>query len=146
LDVLEHLDRRRQRELLGEIRTAFPQLHMLLITVPNTSFLPLRLVFLFTGRLNYGRRGILDETHKFLFSRHSLKELLNDSMFSITSLKGLPPPLGLLPLPKWSSSILEPIANCLVSFLPGLFAYQWICVSTPIPTTDSLLSKTKSFS
>ena len=146
LDVLEHLDRRRQRELLGEIRAAFPQLHMLLITVPNTSFLPLRLVFLFTGRLNYGRRGILDETHRFLFSRHSLKELLNDSMFSITSLKGLPPPLGLLPLPKWSTSILEPIANCLVNFLPGLFAYQWLCVSTPIPTTDSLLSKPKSFS
>jgi hypothetical protein len=99
LDVLEHLDRRRQRELLGEIRTAYPQLPKLLITVPNTSFLPLRIVFLLTGRLNYGRRGILDETHRFLFSRHSLKELLNDSMFSITSLKGLPPPFGLLPLP-----------------------------------------------
>ena len=146
LDVLEHLDRRRQRELLGEIRTAYPQLPKLLITVPNTSFLPLRIVFLLTGRLNYGRRGILDETHRFLFSRHSLKELLNDSMFSITSLKGLPPPFGLLPLPKWITSILEPIASCLVSFFPGLFAYQWLCVSTPMPTADSLLSKTKSFS
>jgi glycosyltransferase involved in cell wall biosynthesis len=146
LDVLEHLDRRRQRELLGEVRNAYPQLPMLLITVPNTSFLPLRLVFLFSGRLNYGRRGILDETHRFLFSRHSLKELLSDSMFSITSLKGLPPPIGLLPLPKWLTSILEPILNFLVSLLPGLFAYQWICASTPMPSADSLLSKTKSFS
>jgi hypothetical protein len=146
LDVLEHLDRRRQRELLGEVRNAYPQLPMLLITVPNTSFLPLRLVFLFTGRLNYGRRGILDETHRFLFSRHSLKELLSDSMFSITSLKGLPPPIGLLPLPKWLTSILEPILNSLVSLFPGLFAYQWICVSKPMPTADSLLEKTRNFS
>ena len=145
LDVLEHLDRRRQRELLGEIRTAYPQLPKLLITVPNTSFLPLRIVFLLTGRLNYGRRGILDETHRFLFSRHSLKELLNDSMFSITSLKGLPPPFGLLPLPEWVTSILGPLANSLVGFFPGLFAYQWICVSTPMPTGDSLLGRTKSF-
>jgi hypothetical protein len=146
LDVLEHLDRRRQRELLGEIRAAYPQLPKLLITVPNTSFLPLRLVFLFTGRLNYGRRGILDETHRFLFSRHSLKELLVDSMFSIQSLKGLPPPFGLLPLPKWIASILGPIADCLVRISPGLFAYQWICVSTPMPSADSLLGKTKNFS
>ena len=146
LDVLEHLDRRRQRELLGEVRAAYPQLPKLLITVPNTSFLPLRLVFLFTGRLNYGRRGILDETHRFLFSRHSLKELLVDSMFSIQSLKGLPPPFGLLPLPKWIASILGPIADCLVRISPGLFAYQWICVSTPMPSADSLLGKTKNFS
>jgi hypothetical protein len=146
LDVLEHLDRRRQRELLGEIRAAYPQLPKLLITVPNTSFLPLRLVFLFTGRLNYGRRGILDETHRFLFSRHSLKELLVDSMFSIQSLKGLPPPFGLLPLPKWIASILGPMADCLVRISSGLFAYQWICVSTPMPSADSLLGKTENFS
>ena len=145
LDVLEHLDRRRQRELLGEIRTAYPRLPMLIITVPNTSFLPLRLVFLFTGRLNYGRRGILDETHRFLFSQHSLKELLSDSMFSISSLKGLPPPFGLLPIPSWITSIIEPIAKYLVNLFPGLFAYQWICIATPMPTADSLLCKTKSF-
>jgi hypothetical protein len=66
-------------------------------------------------------------------------------MFSITSLKGLPPPFGLLPLPEWGTSILGPLANSLVGFFPGLFAYQWICISTPMPTGDSLLGRTKSF-
>ncbi|NBT48509.1 MAG: glycosyltransferase [Actinobacteria bacterium] len=146
LDVLEHLDRRRQRELLGEIRTTFPSLPLLIASVPNTSFLPLRLVFLFTGRLNYGRRGILDETHRFLFSRHSLKELMSDSMFSIESLHGLPPPIGLLRLPSWIGRILEEVFQILAGLLPGLFAYQWFCLARPTPTAESLLAEARSFS
>ena len=146
LDVLEHLDRRRQRELLKEIRLAFPTLPQLIISVPNTSFMPLRLVFLFTGRLNYGRRGILDETHRFLFSRHSLKELMADSMFSIKKLRGIPPPVGLLGLPSRICRPLEWLLRKLAEFLPGLFAYQWFCIAQPTPSAEILLAEAKSFS
>lgn len=145
LDVLEHLDRPRQRELLGEIRRALPTLPMLIISVPNTSFLPLRLVFLFTGRLNYGRRGILDETHRFLFSRHSLKELLADSMFSIQSLRGIPPPIGLLGLPPRFRYFMEKLLQRLALFCPGLFSYQWFCIAQPIPSAEMLLNEAKGF-
>jgi len=146
LDVLEHLDRRRQRELLGEIRSALPSLPLLIISVPNTSFLPLRIIFFFNGRLNYGRRGILDETHRFLFSRHSLKELMGDSMFSIKRLIGLPPPVGLLGLPGPISCFSSWALGALANLFPGLFAYQWFCLAQPIPTADALLAKTKKVS
>ena len=145
LDVLEHLDRRRQRELLGEIRQALPTLPRLIVSVPNTSFLPLRLVFLFAGRLNYGRRGILDETHRFLFTRHSLKELMADSMFTIQKFQGIPPPIGLLSLPPLFCHALEYILRILARYLPGLFAYQWFCIAEPTPSAKALLGEARVF-
>jgi glycosyltransferase involved in cell wall biosynthesis len=66
LDVIEHIPRKQHVALLDKLRDALDDPPAkVIISVPNTAFLPLRLSFALLGRLNYSRRGILDDTHAF---------------------------------------------------------------------------------
>jgi hypothetical protein len=140
LDILEHLPRPMQRDVLGRLRQRYCQpAAKFIVTVPNTAFLPLRIVFLLFGRLNYGIRGILDETHCFLFTESSLRELFADAMYEIEMLKGIPAPYFLLPIPRGLAVILDAIHSFLVKLLPRVFAYQFLVVARPLPTLETLL-------
>ncbi len=140
LDIIEHLPRAQQTRLLDALRDEQKVTSRVLISVPNTAFLPLRAVFFFFGRLNYGRRGILDDTHAFLFTRKSLSELLTDCGFKILSWRFTPPPyelaLGSTPLPRFLTKLHLLFARA----LPSWFAYQMIVECEPLPTVDALLS------
>jgi hypothetical protein len=141
LDILEHLPRPMQREVLGRLRERYCQpAAKFIVTVPNTGFLPLRVVFLLFGRLNYGIRGILDETHYFLFTESSLRELFSDAMYETDIVKGIPAPYFLLPIPHKMASFLDRIHTILARNMPRLFAYQFLIVAKPLPTLEKLLN------
>lgn len=145
LDVLEHLVRPAQVRLLDAIRNLYGSSGTkLVVCVPNTAFFPIRLVFLFFGKLNYGRRGILDETHAFLFTKSSLRTLLEESEFEILSFRGLPPPYGFAFGKSRITNSMSKIHSIFARALPSAFGYQFIVECVPRPTPAQLLVKSRS--
>ena len=142
LDVIEHLPRAAQTRILDRIRESYAAGETrVVLSVPNTAFLLVRAVFFFLGRLNYGRRGILDETHAFLFTRHSLGTLLNECQYKVLSFHAVPPPYGLA-LGKTRWAIIATRVNAfLARWFPSLFAFQHLVEIKPRPTLRSLLDQ-----
>jgi len=101
----------------------------------NVAFLPVRIALLL-GWFNYGRRGILDLTHRRLFTVNSFRRLLKNAGFRIDRVIGFGPPLA--DLADGRSRIFE-IADRLLARLartwPRLFAYQILieCTRTDLP-------------
>jgi 2-polyprenyl-3-methyl-5-hydroxy-6-metoxy-1,4-benzoquinol methylase len=83
-DVLEHL-----RDPLSALRQARPLLApggSVLISTPNVAHGDVRLALL-SGRFNYTKLGILDQTHTRFFTRDSLVEFLHDAGFVLAELR-----------------------------------------------------------
>jgi len=140
LDVIEHIPRKQHAALLDALRVALDDPPAkLIISVPNTAFLPLRLSFALLGRLNYSRRGILDDTHAFLFTKHSLKELMEECGFSIQSWHHIPPPYELAFGNGAVPSLLTSLHALAARLLPGIFAYQHLVEATIRPTVSTLI-------
>lgn len=140
LDVIEHLPRPTQTRILDQIRESLGDVRVLL-SVPNTAFLPVRLVFFFFGRLNYGSRGILDETHAFLFTRHSLQTLLNECQYTMLSLHAVPPPYELAFGKTRFVTLATRLNAILARWFPSLFAYQLLAEIKPRPTLRAFLAQ-----
>ncbi len=140
LDVIEHIPRANHTALLDRLRQDFDEPPAkVIISVPNTAFLPLRLVFLLFGRLNYGRRGILDDTHAFLFTRSSLTELMDSCGYDILRWHHTPAPYELA-FGNCRIARLLTQGNALAArVFPSLFAYQHIIETIPRPTVRTLL-------
>jgi len=139
LDVLEHLDTPAQTRLLAAVRDlANQQKPSVLISTPNVAFIITRCMLLL-GQFNYGRRGILDGTHRHLFTLSSLRTMLEQAGYRIGKFRPIPPPypeaLGDNFLSR-SFLFMHRIAACL---LPRLFAYQFFVVAWPLPTVHQLL-------
>jgi len=142
LDVIEHIPRPAQALLLDQLRERFASLDTrFVISVPNTAFFPLRFIFFFLGRLNYGRRGILDETHSFLFTRSSLLELMADCELTVCSFQGIPPPYELAFGKSPVVDFLTRLHALAASIWPSFFAYQHLLEVRPQPTLGMLLKK-----
>ena len=138
LDVIEHtaepeifLERVRQALILN------PKAR-LIISTGNVAFLPVRLMMML-GKMNYGKRGILDLTHKRLFTFASLERLLKQGGFEILSRRGVAGPFPLV----FGNGLLGRFLQVLTGFghalLPGLFAYQMIFVARAKPSLEYLL-------
>jgi hypothetical protein len=142
LDVIEHLPRTAQTQILDQIRERYGEENTkVIISVPNTAFLPVRVVFFFLGRLNYGRRGILDETHAFLFTRHSLQTLLDECQFKVLSFHAVPAPFALAFGANWLATKATQINAFLARWFPSLFAFQHLVEIKPKPTLKALLNR-----
>jgi glycosyltransferase involved in cell wall biosynthesis len=141
MDVIEHLPRPEHVVLLDQLRRELndPPAKAI-ISVPNTAFFPLRISFAFLGRLNYGRRGILDDTHAFLFTRKSLRELMNECGYDIQKWYHTPPPYELaLGRNNWLAKLLTSVHATAAGLLPSIFAYQHLIVAIPRPTVPTLI-------
>lgn len=140
LDVIEHLPRPNHAALLDHLRQRFddPPVRVV-ISVPNTAFFPVRFVFAFLGKLNYGRRGILDDTHAFLFTRASLAGLLEDCGYDILAWHQSAAPYELAIGKSRLSDLLGRINAVAAKLWPTLFAYQIIVEATPRPTVETLI-------
>jgi hypothetical protein len=140
MDIIEHIRRKEQFLLLEKIR-AMGSTHptKVIISVPNSVFLPVR-VMMMLGRINYGRRGILDETHAFLFTRHSLRSLLLSAGYRLGRIEYTAAPIAfVLPgLPRFSQ-FLSGMQRKLAHLLPGWFAYQIVAEAYPTATVSALL-------
>lgn len=139
LDVLEHLDTPAIIRLLDHIRaTAGEKTPTLIITTPNIAYLLIRLQLL-RGAFNYGKRGILDLTHRHLFTFRSLCDLLSQSGYRLEEVKGIPPPFPAALGENALSRALLAVNRLLIRLAPGLFSYQIFVRATPLPTVDHLL-------
>ena len=141
LDIIEHLVNP-EHFLENLRRSACLRGSRLILTTPNVTFLPLRIMFLF-GFFNYGKRGILDRTHTRLFTFGSLRRMLRQAGFDVTSMQGIPAPFPLaFGRNSWIGKFLLKINHILTMIGPGVFSYQIYCEATAAPTVDELLART----
>ena len=140
LDVIEHL---KEPEIgIAKIASVMNPGAVLYASTGNVAFFLLRIMLLL-GFFNYGRKGILDKTHKRLFTTSSFVRLLKQSNFSVEAIIGFGPPIKDLASPKSKSGgILDGIFFQLAKFYPPLFSYQFLIVAKKKYELSDLLNKT----
>jgi 2-polyprenyl-3-methyl-5-hydroxy-6-metoxy-1,4-benzoquinol methylase len=140
-DVLEHLQD--PEAFLKKLRTFMDsQNSRIIISTPNIAFAIIRISLLF-GQFNYGPRGILDLTHKRLFTFGSLRRILMHQGFSILKIRGVPAPFQLaLGLKSSFAKILLALNSLAIILSKKLFSYQVFVVAKPNPTVSQMLSIT----
>ncbi len=122
LDCLEHL--KEPERLVSFLRRHYcaPSTRFL-VTVPNVAFFPVRLALLI-GQFNYGRMGILDLTHKRLFTFGSLRRMLEEAGCIVESMRGIPAPYSKAFGRGFFPRLLTGLNLLLIPIAPGLFSYQ----------------------
>lgn len=126
LDIIEHL-------YLPEKSTK--QIHQLLkeegilyASTANIGYIIMRLSHLL-GWFNYGKKGILDQTHHHLYTIGSFKRLLHNTGFEICEVKGFGPPivdhfgLGVF----WRT--IDHICWLLARLYPKLFSFNFLIMA-----------------
>ncbi len=136
LDVIEHLSNP-EIFLLNLTRQSFRKSPVFLMSTGNVAFIVVRLMLLL-GFFNYGRRGILDITHKRLFSIRSFKNLLEQTGFLITKRNYFPFPFRALGFRPGLAAFLEKINIALLRIAPSLFAYQFMYEAAPVAMPERL--------
>jgi 2-polyprenyl-3-methyl-5-hydroxy-6-metoxy-1,4-benzoquinol methylase len=144
LDVIEHLaePERFLLDLRNNSRHVPPdgQPARLVLTTPNIAFFMVRFNLL-SGRFNYAQRGILDITHKRLFTKSSLRTALRDSGYVIEQMRAVPAPGGVIG--GTIGKILGALFAMLARIWPRMFAFQWLVVCHPRPGIRQLLATTE---
>lgn len=137
MDIIEHLDS--PEEFLSNVRNSFSRYSpRIIMTTGNTAFISERLSLLL-GFFNYGKKGILDLTHKRLFTMNSLRKTLRITGYKIIKIEGIPVPFQLIFGKGWTSSSLSIMNRILIFFSKSLFAYQIAVTAIPVPTLENLL-------
>lgn len=141
LDVLEHLEN--PEKFLYQLRILTAKYNpKFIVTTGNIGFIITRFSLLI-GQFNYGKRGILDLTHKRLFTFGSFRSLLKEEGYLIETEKGIPVPIPFIIKNKILSKILLTVNVLLIKLLKGLFSFQIAMVVKPLPTLDILLDQAK---
>ena len=123
LDVIEHLNN--PETAVNKIAHILKQDGILYASTANVAYIPIRLS-LFLGMFNYGRRGILDLTHKRLFTISSFTKLVCQNGFEIIDIKYFGPPIldyaggGLI------MTLIDKFCYHAAQFCPSVFAYQFL--------------------
>jgi hypothetical protein len=146
LDVIEHLADP-ERFLIGlrhesqTLRPGHPATKVV-ISTPNVAFAAIR-VNLLLGRFNYAERGILDITHKRLFTWSSLLATLRDCGYRVEHTIPIGVPFEAV-LPGTLGQVLGRACDLLARAWPALFAFQIMAVCEPLPGVHHVLSSTGS--
>ncbi len=146
LDVLEHLSD--PERFLLDLRTSGRATGRgggprMILTTPNVAFVAVRLNLLL-GRFNYAERGILDVTHRRLFTRASLLQVLEECGYDVESFEGVGAPFAAV-LRGRLGRALGWWADGLAAMWSGLFAFQFLVVCRARPSLDQLLAEGESF-
>ncbi|GIW78120.1 MAG: hypothetical protein KatS3mg104_3183 [Phycisphaerae bacterium] len=145
LDVIEHLadperfllDLRNHSQTTDQVRRT-PHL---ILSTPNIAFVGIRLNLLL-GRFSYAERGILDITHKRLFTKRSLLRMLRDCGYRVEKFIPVPVPFEIV-IPTTTGRLLGKVSNFLARSWPAMFAFQSMVVCRPLPGVHQLLSQTE---
>ena len=140
LDVIEHLSN--PEIFLEQLRAKLSGNNKVKIIVSsgNVCFFITRFMMIL-GQFNYGRRGILDITHRRLFTVGSLERLLRYAAYQIDNRQYIPAPYPLAIGLNVLSRFLLSVNNSLSKILPGLFSYQSLYVVRPRPSIEWLLAQ-----
>lgn len=137
LDIIEHLSN--PELFLDQLRVKFglgqPKI---ILTTPNIAFFILRFQLL-TGNFNYGKQGILDKTHKRLFTFKSIKRLCIQCGYTIEKVKGIPAPFPKAIGKNIISRFLLGVNRFLILFSKKIFSYQIYLELKPTPVVTNLL-------
>jgi SAM-dependent methyltransferase len=122
-DTLEHMND--PDGLLRRVGEALSPGGLLLISVPNVANLYVRLNLLF-GRFPYADRGILDRTHRFFFTRASLRRMLEGEGFEIRrqAVSMIPLPLAFPGMPRPLLGLLSAGLGLATRLFPTLLGFQ----------------------
>jgi len=144
LDVLEHLHS--PEAFLATLhRLPGANQPQFLISVPNVAFLPLRLRLL-AGGFEYGREGILDLTHRRLFTARSLRRLLDQSGYRLHEVWGVPAPFPKAIGDGRLGRMLTALNGLAIRVSRRIFAYQLMVRATALPTVRVLLDRSRAAS
>jgi glycosyltransferase involved in cell wall biosynthesis/cyclopropane fatty-acyl-phospholipid synthase-like methyltransferase len=140
LDVLEHMKvpERTAQQIFAVMRPG----GKLYASTGNIAFWVIRCMHLL-GHFNYGRRGILDLTHKRLFTVGSFQRLLRNAGFRIDAVRCFGPPLA--DLNHGHSKALKLMDRIFAGFAKvwkSMFGYQILIEATRPDSIESLMEKT----
>jgi glycosyltransferase involved in cell wall biosynthesis len=138
LDIIEHVE---NPELLMDFlrKKIHPSKRPLVIlTTPNIAFFIMRLQLLF-GNFNYGKKGILDRTHKRLFTFGTLRKLCGQTGYKIRKIKGIPAPFPEAIGYNWISRGFLTLNKLLIRISKRLFSYQIYAELEPTPVVENML-------
>lgn len=129
-DVLEHLPA--PRRILEVAFRALRPGGLILVSVPNVAHWSVR-ANLLIGRFDYEDVGIMDSTHLRWFTAKSIRALIENAGFEITSVRhsaGVALPVYYRSLPGLiPRRILQPIVRMLAKAVPTLFGCQHVIVA-----------------
>jgi glycosyltransferase involved in cell wall biosynthesis len=138
LDIIEHLDS--PEEFLLKLRAHFSRFApKLVLTTGNVGFAVVR-ASLLLGHFNYGKKGILDMTHKRLSTFSSLKRTLVNAGYTIERISGIPVPYPLVFGKNRFSSFLLRLNKFFIRMSRRLFSYQIAIIARPDPDVNFLLA------
>jgi len=123
LDVIEHLDN--PENFIKKLKLLLKNnINIKLIfSTPNVAFFIVRISLLF-GNFNYAPKGILDFTHKRLFTFKSFTKLFERENFKILKSKGIPAPFPVVLGETKISYFLLKLNLFLIKLSKKLFAFQ----------------------
>jgi glycosyltransferase involved in cell wall biosynthesis len=139
LDVLEHLER--PEEGVRKIAEILKPGGILYASTGNIGYFVMRASLLF-GQFNYGKRGILDLTHRRLFTIYSFKKLLRDEGFLISELHGFGPPIRDMIGQGRSLRLVDETSGTLARIWPRLFAFSFLVVAQKTEELEDLYART----
>jgi len=139
LDVIEHLSC--PEEFVDRLRHALRLMPdaTLLVSTANVAFFTAR-IMLAIGEFNYGKRGILDLSHRRLFTFGSFRRLFEQAGFSVVEEMGIPAPFSLALGDNVFSRFLSRLNSFFIRLSRCLFSYQIYFVVKPLPSLEYLLS------
>ena len=97
---------------------------------------------LFLGHFNYGKRGILDLTHKRVYTTYSFKKLLAQNGFIIKEARFFDPPIMDLISRNAFFQGIEAVSVFLARMYLSLFAYTFLLVAQRTDAIDDIYDKT----
>ncbi len=114
-----------------------------ILSTPNIAFITVRLNLLL-GRFPYAERGILNVAHKRLFTRSTLRHMLEDCGYVVEESRPVGPPFELVMGGRWGR-VLGWLGDRLARAWPSMFGFQFVVRARPAPGMNQLLSQSERF-
>lgn len=146
LDVIEHLSEPERfllklRESYKSPRDTTTGPPPVILSTPNVAFVTVRLNLLL-GKFTYAERGILDITHRRLFTRGSLVRMLEDCGYQIEKVLPVPVPFDAVFGGRLGPPFTR-LSRILCAVWPRLFAFQFMVLCRPRPGARQLLTESE---